>query len=60
MKNQVNTECNSINAYVNAFNSKLEISKGHYKKSILWGNYFWKRFGFNSTNTFEFSVSFGN
>lgn len=55
----VKTDCADINAYVNPFNSKLQISKGNYKKSILWGNYFGERFNLNYKNNFEFSVSFG-
>lgn len=53
------TDCDNINAYVNPFNSKLQISKGDYKPSILWGNYWGKRFTLNSKNTFAFSVSLG-
>lgn len=55
----VKTDCTDMNAYVNPFNSKLQISKGDYKRSILWGNYWGKRFNLNSKNTFAFSVSFG-
>lgn len=58
-KTLIHTECSNINAYSNPFNSKLQISKGYYKKSILWGNYWGERFHLNSQNTFEFSISFG-
>ena len=54
----INTECSNINAYANPFASKLQISKGYYKQSILWGNYWGKRFHLNNQNAFEFSVSF--
>lgn len=54
----INTDCSNINAYANPFNSKLQISKGYYKQSILWGNYWGKRFNLNHQNTFEFSASF--
>lgn len=54
----INTDCSNINAYANPFNAKLQISKGYYKPSILWGNYWGKRFNLNEKNTFEFSVSF--
>lgn len=53
------TDCDNINAYVNPFHSKLQISKGYYTPSILWGNYWGKRFTLNSKNTFAFSVSLG-
>lgn len=53
------TDCDNINAYVNPFHSKLQISKGYYTPSILWGNYWGKRFMLNSKNTFAFSVSLG-
>ncbi len=54
----INTDCRNINAYANPFNSKLQISKGYYKKSILWGNYWGERFSLNKNNRFEFSASF--
>lgn len=54
----VHTESNNINAYANPFNSKLQISKGYYKQSILWGNYWGERYLLNKNNSFEFSVSF--
>ncbi|MGN1201945.1 MAG: glycoside hydrolase family 2 TIM barrel-domain containing protein, partial [Eubacterium sp.] len=54
----INTDCRNINAYANPFNSKLQISKGNYKKSILWGNYWGERFNLNINSRFEFSVSF--
>ena len=55
----IKTDCSNINAYANPFNSKLQISKGYYKQSILWGNYWGERFNLNNHNDFEFSVSFG-
>lgn len=55
----INTQCSNINAYANPFNSKLQISKGYYKQSILWGNYWGKRFSLNNQNSFEFTASFG-
>ena len=55
----VSTDCRNINAYANPFNSKLQIGKGYYKHSILWGNYWGERFSLNSKNAFEFSVIFG-
>lgn len=55
----IRTDCDCINAYANACRSKLQISKGYYKKSILWGNYWGERFSLNSQNAFEFSVTFG-
>lgn len=55
----IQTDCSNINAYANPFHSKLQISKGYYKQSILWGNYWGERFNLNNQNTFEFSVSFG-
>lgn len=54
----IQTDCTDINAYANPFDSKLQISKGYYKQSILWGNYWGKRFHLNNQNAFEFSVSF--
>ena len=54
----VNTDCQNINAYANPFNNKLQISKGYYKQSILWGNYWGSRFNLNRKNTFEFLLSF--
>ncbi|MGN0534749.1 MAG: glycoside hydrolase family 2 protein, partial [Eubacterium sp.] len=54
----INTDCDNINAYANPFNSKLQISKGYYKKSILWGNYWGERFSLNKNNRFDFSLSF--
>lgn len=56
----IKTDSEYINAYSNPFNSKLEISKGSYQKSILWGNYFGEKIRLNKRNNFEFSVSFGN
>lgn len=55
----IKTDCSNINAYANPFNSKLQISKGNYKQSILWGNYWGRRFNLNNKNAFEFSVFFG-
>lgn len=55
----IKTDCDNINAYANPFASKLQISKGYYKQSILWGNYWGKRFSLNNQNSFEFFVSFG-
>lgn len=54
----INTDCSNINAYANPFNSKLQISKGYYNKSILWGNYWGERFNLNKKDCFEFSISF--
>lgn len=54
----INTDCININAYANPLNAKLQISKGNYKRSILWGNYWGERFNLNKQNTFEFSVCF--
>lgn len=54
----INTDCKNINAYANPFNNKLQISKGYYKQSILWGNYWGERFNLNNKNTFEFSLEF--
>lgn len=54
----INTDFNNINAYANPFNSRLQISKGYYKKSILWGNYWGERYSLNKNNRFEFSVYF--
>lgn len=54
----IQTDCSKINAYFNPFHSKLQISKGYYKHSILWGNYWGERFNLNRINTFEFTVSF--
>ena len=48
----------NINAYANPFNAKLQISKGYYKQSILWGNYWGERFNLNQHHKFEFSVLF--
>lgn len=56
----INTDCCNINAYMNSFNSNLQISMGYYKQSILWGNYWGQRFNLNNQNAFEFSVSFGD
>lgn len=56
----VTADCGNINAYANPFNAKLQISKGYYKQSILWGNYWGKRFNLNQHHKFEFSVSFEN
>lgn len=55
----VKPDCSNINAYANPFNAKLQISKGGYKQSILWDNYWGKRFYLYNKNTFAFSVSFG-
>lgn len=55
----IQTDCSNINAYANPFNEKLQISKGHYKPSVLWGNYWGERFHLCQKNTFTFSVSFG-
>lgn len=55
----IKTDCSNINAYANPFNFKLQISKGYYKQSILWGNFWGERFILNKQNRFEFSVSFG-
>lgn len=55
----IKTDCSNINAYTNPFHSKLQISKGYYKQSILWGNYWGERFNLSYKNAFEFSVSFG-
>lgn len=55
----IKTDCSNINAYANPFASKLQISKGYYKQSILWGNYWGERFKLSNRNSFEFSVSFG-
>lgn len=52
----IKTDCSNINAYANPFTSKLEISKGYYKPSILWGNYRGRRFHLNNQNKFEFSI----
>lgn len=56
----INTKSENVNAYANPFENKISISKGHYKPSILWGNYWGERFGLSDKNTFEFDVSFGN
>ena len=54
----MNTACKDINAYANPFLAKFQISKGHYKHSLLWGNYWGERYNLNKTNNFEFTVSF--
>lgn len=56
----VTADCKNVNAYANPFNAKLRISKGYYKQSILWGNYWGKRFNLDKHHKFEFSVSFEN
>lgn len=55
----IKPDCSNINAYANPFQAKLQISKGDYKQSILWGNYWGKRFHLYNKNAFAFSVSFG-
>lgn len=55
----IQPDCGNINAYANPFQAKLQISKGDYKQSILWGNYWGKRFHLYNKNAFAFSVSFG-
>lgn len=55
----IRTRCGNINAYANPFNEKVEISKGYYKQSILWGNYLGERFRLMRKNIFEFSVFLG-
>lgn len=55
----INTNSSNVNAYANPFNSKLQISKGYYKPSILWGNYYGKRFRLNNKSDFEFTVFCG-
>ena len=54
----VKTDSKNINTYANPFNSKLQISKGDYKRSVLWGNYWGKRFSLNNKNIFEFFLYF--
>lgn len=54
----IQTDCSNINAYAGPFDSKLHISKGYYKPSLLWGNYCGERFHLNTQNTFEFTISF--
>lgn len=56
----VNADSQNINAYANPFNNKLQISKGYYKQSTLWGNYWGRRFILNKQNSFEFSATFEN
>lgn len=53
----VQTDSDNINAYANPMQSKLQIGKGYYKRSILWGNYWGQRFRLRRQSNFEFSLS---
>ncbi len=55
----IKTESKNINSYFNPFRSRLEVGKGNYNKSLLWGNYWGEKFRLCKKNDFEILIIAG-